>query len=189
VTYFGHWLGLSRETKLKQDEIDRHARYLAIRMVCILEPFVMRCCDVVNDDGLYHEGERHFEVMEPTLAFPEDVDWKSTEPDLAFRMLGLPNELASADKAISFAGEMISGPPDYDEVFEERAYQYARIGLAAIDIAARLSSIAGLPPKDYSRWNPRKLLEDAFIEEDKRRKLASENFERTIAKHERIGRP
>jgi hypothetical protein len=69
VTYFGHWLGLSRETKLKQDEIDRHARYLAIRMVCILEPFVMRCCDVVNDNGLYHEGERHSEVVEPTLAF------------------------------------------------------------------------------------------------------------------------
>src|SRR5262245_39008805 len=38
TTWFGHWLGLSKDRALRDEEMDRHARYLAIRVVCVLDP-------------------------------------------------------------------------------------------------------------------------------------------------------
>ncbi len=58
----------------------KEARYLAIRVVCILDKFVEDCAEVVIDDGLSY-GQRSSEgFLEPqvstpgSLKFPEDID-------------------------------------------------------------------------------------------------------------------
>lgn len=63
----------------------KNARYLAIRVVCILDKFLEDCIEVVKDDGLSYgqrsaEGELRPQVNTPTPpVFPEDVDWKSID--------------------------------------------------------------------------------------------------------------
>ena len=75
VTYFGHWLGLSKDKQLRQEELDRHARFLAIRVVCKLDPFVSECCLVVHDQGAPdQQGEMYPLVGEPTLSFPRSEE-------------------------------------------------------------------------------------------------------------------
>lgn len=179
MTYFGHLLTLSRETR---KERDRHARYLAVRVVCILDPFVNECCEVVSDRGFYDaEGLLTPEVNHPSIAFPDDVDWKSIRPDLMYRMLTLPNEIDSAEKTIRFVGEVVSSSPDYDEWFDERRYQFAKLGLAALQLATEIRNTYGLPHRDYNRWDPKSTLLAAFEKEDRMRARGTESVKKIVA--------
>lgn len=147
----------------------------------MLDPFVLRCVDVVNDDGEYVEGELTPQVASPTVSFPGDLDWKTMDAALMYRVLTLPGEIAAAESTIAAYAEH-SGPPDHDEVWEERKFQYGRVGLYAMDLAADLRSRYGLEPKDYSRWDPRKVLDAAYTAEDARRKKADASIKRMVAK-------
>ncbi|MES0150805.1 hypothetical protein NKJ95_26870 [Mesorhizobium sp. M0012] len=178
VTYIGHRMTVSRDT---QEERDRHATYVATRVVCMLDPFVLRCVEVVNDVGLYVEGELTPQVETPTLEFPEELDWKTVDAALMYRILTLPNEIAAADSTISAYAEF-SGPPNWDEVWSERKFQYGRVGLYALDLAAALRDRYGLAPNDYSRWDPRDLLDAAYTAEDKRRKETVVSVRKMIEK-------
>lgn len=168
VTYFGHSLGLSKDKELRQDELDRHARYLAIRTVCTLDPFVSECCDVVLDDGLPdQDGDMHPRVGDPTLSLPEDVDWKSVKPDLMYRVLDFPNKLDIARQTISWVANEVAGPPDHREYFQERTIQYGQLGLIAYALAEEIRETYSIPERDYGNWHPKKTLEDALVETKK----------------------
>lgn len=170
VTYFGHRLGLSKDKQLRQDELDRHARYLAIRVVCKLDPFVSKCCDVVYDEGLPdREGETQPQVADPTISFPEDVDWKSIKPDLMYRVLGFSNALDDAKQSIDFTLKQIAGPPDYNEYFEERIIQYGQLGLAALALADEIRQTYNIPTRDLGDWHPKNTLETAVAKAKKER--------------------
>lgn len=170
VTYFGHWLGLLKDKELRQEELDRHARYLAIRVVCKLDPFVSDCCDVIYDTGLPdREGIMDPRVGDPTLSFPDDVDWKSVKPDLMYRVLGLPNELDIARDAIRFVGAEIAGPPDYEEYFVERTIRYGELGLAAFALANEIRQTYAIPKREYGSRNPKDTLEQSVIKAKKDR--------------------
>jgi hypothetical protein len=135
VNIVGHRLTTRKDS---QEERDRHATYLAVRVAALLDPFVMGCVGVSTDRGSYDgNGELVPQELEPVLALPEDVDWRSISPILMDRILTLPNEIATARETIS-SMSYIAGPPDYDEWFEERKYQWAKIGLMALDIATDL---------------------------------------------------
>ena len=60
----------------------RQARYLAIRVVCLLDEFVDECTNVVGDDGLCSgqrsaDGRLEAQVSQPKgLPLPDDVDWR-----------------------------------------------------------------------------------------------------------------
>jgi hypothetical protein len=186
ITRYTLTRGAEKEEQAKREERERHARYLAVRVVCVLDPFVLGCCDVVADEGTYDEHQmRQTTVRTPTLEFPEDVDWRSVKPDLMYRILTLPNEVDNAGRAISAAYDLGDGPPDFDDTFEERSYQYAKLGLAAMDLAREIRTAYGLAHPDYSKWDPRKSLERAFAAEDDRRRMAAEAAERIIAGHEK----
>ncbi|MGJ3259794.1 MAG: hypothetical protein ACFE0S_09340 [Rhodospirillales bacterium] len=173
ITRYTHGLNLSRESQAREDEWKRRASYLAARVVCVLDPFVMACCDVVGDNGIYDpKGVRHIQVSTPTLELPQDVDWKSISPALMYRILALPNQIEAAEKAVSWVGSELAFPPDYDEAYDERCYQYARLGLTAFDLAAELREMFGLPDQDYGKWNPRSYLEGSSKEEFERRETA-----------------
>ena len=83
-----------------KEEIERHATFLAVRVTSILDPFVMKCIDVVNDNGAYDtRGERATTTSDPVLALPQDVDWKSIDPHHMDRVLTLPNEIMNTSGA------------------------------------------------------------------------------------------
>jgi hypothetical protein len=81
----------------------RHARYLAIRVVCVLDKYVGKCAEVVADDGLSYgqrdeQGCLRSQVPTPSpLDFPHDLDWMSIEHTLMYRLLSMPNEAGAAN--------------------------------------------------------------------------------------------
>ncbi len=167
----GPWLALSKDRKLRRDELDRNARYLAIRVVCNLDPFVSQCCDVVNDEGEENlAGETHPGVDSPTISLPVDVDWKSIRPDLMYRVLSFPNEVEIAKQAVSFIANELSGPPDYSEFFEERIVQYGQLGLAALELAAKIRRAYEIPERDFGEWHPKDTLQRAIAKVNEARK-------------------
>ncbi|MHA6642735.1 hypothetical protein [Mesorhizobium sp. A623] len=149
---------------------------MAIRVVCMLDPFVMGCCDVAAaDTGVPDaEGEIRPDAEEPTLIFPADVDWRSVGSDMMYRILTLPNEIESAKQTIQFAGDMVAFPPDYDDWFQERTFQYGKLGLSALDLAIDLRAKYSLPLRDYNRYDPRDLLEGVVLKEEEMRRSDSE---------------
>ena len=173
TTYFGHWLGFSKDKKLRQDEVDRHARYLAVRVVCTLDPFVIACSDLVQDSGISdQQGEVFPDVEVPTLSFPDDVDWKSIKPESMYRVLSLPNKISIADEHIRFIVNMVDGPLDHSEYFEVRTIEYGELGLIALDIANDMRKTYQIPENDYSGWDPRGIIEGAIAKVKKSKEEA-----------------
>lgn len=159
LTALGAWIALGGTWFFSSRDSEKAARYLAIRIVCVLDRFIEDCVSVVNDDGLSY-GQRTKEgYLEPQVKspgpplYPDDVDWKSIEHSLMYEMLSFPSDVEAGDNAISFAWD-ISHPPDYDEGFEERAFQYTQFGLKAYELAKKLREKYGIPPKGYVGWNP-----------------------------------
>ena len=145
----------------------KNARYLAIRVVCILDKFTEDCADVVNDDGLSFgqrtkEGSLEPQVKAPGAPiYPEDVDWKSIDHELMYRILSLPSEVETADRIISSTTD-IATPPDYEEWFEERRFWYSKYGLVALALSEQLSKEYDISPKKYNDWNPKTELMFAY---------------------------
>ena len=144
---------------VSKQELDRSARYLAIRVACILDKYVEDCAAVVRDDGLSY-GQRTPEgYLEPQVkapgppVYPDDVDWKSIDHEMMYKILSFPSDVEGGEGIISAAWE-VAGPPDFEEWFEERAFWYAQFGLAAYALAEDLSKKYGIHKKAYKDWNP-----------------------------------
>lgn len=152
----------------------RKARYLAIRIVCILDEFLETCTSVVGDDGLCYgrrnaDGYLQAQVALPNgLQFPADVDWKSIDHGLMYRILALPSRIEADNRVIAAVGDD-SFPPDFDEVFDERQYRYACLGLDTADLVQTLRRTYGIPPREYGRWDPAQTLRDKKAKIDRTR--------------------
>ncbi|AYM99179.1 hypothetical protein [Chryseobacterium sp. 3008163] len=140
-------------------EAEKSARYLAIRIVCILDKYMEDCAAVVKDTGLC-EGQRtadgclQSQVRPPdSPKYPEDVDWKSIDPDLMFALLSFPSEIEDGNRMIS-ATNIIAYPPDYQDWFDERRFYYCQFGLIAHKLSNKLSDKYGITKKIYIDWNP-----------------------------------
>lgn len=153
----GTWFFTSRDT-------EKAARYLAIRVVCVLDKFMEDCLAVVKDDGLSYGSPNKYGCLEPQIkspgapVFPDDVDWKSIDPELMYKILSLPSNVEAGDNAIAFSWD-IAGPPDYDEYFDTRAFWYGCCGMTAYKLIQELSRKYGIPKKTYINWNPAEELE------------------------------
>ena len=137
----------------------RQARYLAIRVVCLLNEFLDECTNVVSDDGLSSgqrnaDGCREPQVSQPkSLVLPSDVDWRSIDHGLMYEILAIPSRVERDNRFISFEIEH-SFPPDYAEFFEERQYRYACLGLDVSAISQKLRLAFGIPEQETGEWNP-----------------------------------
>jgi uncharacterized protein YlxP (DUF503 family) len=170
--YVTYRLGLAKDKNLRQEELDRHARYLAIRVVCKLDPFVSGCCDVVYDEGIPdHEGYFHDRIDDPTITFPEDVDWKSVPSDLMYRILGFPNAVENANQSVAFVAQEIVATPDRSEYFEERIFQYAQLGLTALALAEEIRKTFNVPAPDFGNHDPKDVFERAISKVTKSREV------------------
>ena len=165
VSFLGHRWTVRSDSEAERE---RHARYLAIRVITSLDNFVNDCGDVVYDDGMSdHEGVIHPRETTPTLTRPEDVDWRSIDPGFMYRCLGFPNEIASHDKAIRWVVDQIAGPPDYEEFFTERRLRYGQLGLKALKLADDLRTRYKVPAQNTEGWSPKDKLEGKVKEAEK----------------------
>lgn len=157
-------------TATKDIWIDRRTRrenaeYLAIRVVSILDQFVEGCAEVAGDDGLSdgqrgENGERDIQVSVPKLAVEQlDVQWKAIPATLLYKVLSFPNLLTAVNRRVDIAFEY-AHPPDYEDGFEERQYQYATLGLKAAQLSNELRNAYGLPKLEREDWDPIKYLRE-----------------------------
>ena len=69
-----------------------------------------------------------------------------------YEICSLPMKQNEAMKAINFAGEYMSSPPDHREFFEERQFQFALLGLKAAEIASGIRKENGFPDTELASW-------------------------------------
>jgi hypothetical protein len=124
----------------------RDARYLAQRLVAILERFSIDCAELISENDLYWQSKGALGRVQPNLPvlseFPADADWKALDAALAERVFAFPNELALADRMVSFAYE-VNGEPH--EASTEASRQAGKFGYRAWDIAIALRAKNTLP--------------------------------------------
>ncbi len=143
----------------QKKEVDKSARYLAIRVVCILDKYLEDCTSVVKDDGLSYGQRSEDGCLAPqvkipeTIKYPEDIDWKSIDHELMFKLLSFPAEIEDGNRII-YATEEIAVPPDYQEWFDERKFRYCQFGLMAYYYSNELSEKYGIKKKVYNNWDP-----------------------------------
>lgn len=140
-------------------ETNKSARYLAIRLVCILDKYMEDCISVVKDDGL-SEGQRSSEgCLEPQISsppvpiYPDDIDWKSIDHDLMYELLSFPTEIEDGNRMINASNDL-AFPPDYQDWFDERKFFYCQFGLIAYKLSNDLSHKYGIKKKRYNNWDP-----------------------------------
>lgn len=165
IPWVREWLN---ENRLRE----KHAAYLAVQIVCVLDEYIGKCCEVAGDDGTNmgqpagrtKDGEAYYDpqVLPPKPpCYPEDVDWKSIDNNLMYRLLALPNNARKTDLYIDASSEH-AFPPDYEEVFESRWEGYANLGLEAIKLKEELRKKHGLPEEKIElnpNWNAKQHLE------------------------------
>lgn len=152
-----------------KQEQKKSANYLAIRVVNTLRQYLYKCWLVAEDDGL-SQGQRDSDgclVPQATdpgpIKYPDDIDWKSIDSKLAYQLLSLPQKAEFAERAIAAAIEFSSGPPDYEEVFEERYLQYSMIGLTVLSLENELCKTYAIPKENsLENWNPSEVFRKAI---------------------------
>lgn len=162
----------------------QHAVYLAAQAVCVLDEYVQKCVDVVGDNGTVlgrpaerdENGQEYYvpQVMLPEPpAYPDDVDWKSIDSSLMYRLLALPNNARDTDRYIRACSEHAS-LPDHEELFEARCEGYAILGLEALALAKELRETYKIPNRNNNKWNldckPENYLKDKRKEVEYQRK-------------------
>lgn len=152
------WLSTKDAEKIAAEKASA-ARYLAVRVVCILDKFMMDCVDVVKDNGLNcglrtDDGRKEPQVSIPdTPTFPADVDWKSIDHDLMYKILSFPADIEASHRIIDASWAVATGP-DYEEGFLERAWWYAHFGLHAHKLTTELCKKYEIKEKTYTNWDP-----------------------------------
>lgn len=152
----GSLLGLLRDIWGERRSSKKRASYLAVRVVGILERFIDGCVLVVGDDG-YEDEQGCSTPMQscPNIEFDSlDVDWQSLPFDLMYQIINFPSHVEEADGLIDSVVEHVAGPPDYDEFFEERAFQFSKLGLLANTLSSELRKKYGMPQREYEFWDP-----------------------------------
>lgn len=135
-----------------KQETNKAAQYLAIRVICVLDKFLVQCIDVVKDKGLYTlDGGKVEKVSLPDLTYPTDVDWKSIDPELMYKLLSFPTDVESFHRQIQMAWDIDA--KDHTIGLEERAFYYAQWGLHAYKLTDELCKKHNIKAKTYNDPN------------------------------------
>ena len=138
----------------------RKARYLAVRIVPIIDQFLNDCSACLGDDGLLfgNADENGYtpprEKLPSTPDYPDDIDWLSIDHKIMYGLLLLPHQVKSATESILWMDLNVSTPPDFDEGFEARRGRLPDIAIAAEELAKSLRKKFKLPARDDENFNP-----------------------------------
>lgn len=160
----------------------RDARYLGIRAVCTLDKFMDSCIDVVSDNGrIDQDGYTYSQVpLPPPPAYPDDIDWRSIDPELMYRLLSLPTDAETANRVIGAAAEH-SDPPDHDDYFNERRSQYTNLGLVALELSKEIRQTFNIPLQTFRGWDPAAFLLEEKFKQEKEQLLREERHRKMLA--------
>jgi hypothetical protein len=152
----GAFVALSKDVWLERRNRAKNAHYLAVHVVTLLDRFVEGCARVTRDDGVpdggdpgYYQAYPELQECEPTFdPYGLDVDWKSIDLDLGYKILNFPN-------LVSMTADRVEDVLNVNfENIDYRREQYAALGLKAAGIAGDLRKRYHLPSPDYGEWNP-----------------------------------
>jgi len=181
-------VGLAHHYTRKREERAAAAKqsserlFIATELVFLLEQFAEACAGVATDHGYLNQDRITVpETTVPDLSYAAVTgDWRVLPAKLMYRIRELPVIQGEADRAITAAEAY---PPDYEEFFEARQYQYTRLGLKAIIQSRRLRQFAGLPDTrlDASPWSAQNVLWKEWRLERKRRHVHAVLMARSLA--------
>ena len=164
---------IRKEKRVRRED----AQYLAIRVSCMLDRFVKGCLDVAYDDGTSEglpagkDGAYEPQIREPEFPINTiDGNWKSIRSDLMYQLLGFPSRIEHADHLVGVVAFNEDDPGNAGWV-AERQFQYATLGLEAVDLAIALRRDYSIPTQaggDEPAASLRKCL-DGLLE--RRRKI------------------
>lgn len=181
----GAVLAVAREWWFQTRKNKKETEYLAILVSCELERYAAHCAEVVGDDGLCEgrpdeNGYASIQVKAPKFE-PQtlNVEWKSLPAHLMYEILDFPYKAELASQSVSAVFEYVATPPDFWEGYEERQFQYACLGIAALKLAAKLHTYVGLPARDVGEWNPGEYMERHKADIESSRKERTSNFTKT----------
>lgn len=167
-----HHFTHKREERAALAKLESERLFIATELVFLLEQFAEECAQVAKDDGEPNmQGEYSPSVKNPELKL-DDVtgDWRILPARIMYRIRELPILRSEADRVIAMVSDN-DWAPYYTESFQERQYQYARLGLKALFLAIRLRKTAGLPPTrlNATDWSTQPVLRAVWRDERKRR--------------------
>ncbi len=189
----GSFIPWIKESITQKQSRTEEGTYLAVRVICILEEYADACIHVVQDDGtiLGQAVEQDNNgvglyipqvPIPPGPTFPDDVNWKSIDTKLMYRILSFPNMARSINDSINFVANDIASPPDYYELFEARWEGYINLGLEAIEIAKLLRVKYKLPKETRNTdWDPKQYLDQRKRDIEDRKEKRADDFEKTFA--------
>lgn len=168
--YMAHYFTRRREERAAAAKQVSERLFIATELVFLLEQFAQECAAVATDNGYKNQNGLTVPATKcPVLNISAITgDWRVLPAKLMYRIRELPVMQGEANRTINEAEHI---PPDYDEFFEARQYQYTRLGLKAIIQARRLRRLVGLPHTrlDATRWSAQNVLWQEWRQERKRR--------------------
>ena len=160
------------EQKITEAKNEKELLFIATELVFHLERFAELCVNLATDAGYEDSsGITRFSVVAEDLSLSQiSGDWRVLPRQLMYRIRELPVLQNSADRAIGSAAEH-DDPPDYDDTFYERRYQYTWLGLKTIILARRVRKLVDLPGTrlDATPWSAQPVLWQLWRQERKRR--------------------
>ena len=162
----GFLLTVLKDWLIHRTKNQKDVEYLCIHVTCMLDRFVEGCSAVVGDNGLCQgqpDKDGYSKIQVSTPFFNPDkleVEWKSLPTKMMYRVLNFPLDIENANSLIDSTFEEAATPPDYSEGFEERQYQYAKLGIKANELATALRILGKLPLKEIGGWDSIQFMED-----------------------------
>ncbi|CAN7262255.1 hypothetical protein LJR098_001096 [Rhizobium sp. LjRoot98] len=155
VTAFGVFIGGAKDIFTDWWKRRRLVKYQAMLLATTLDHFITQCVDVIDEEKYEDEhGVVHGTVPNPSIKWPEEIDWPSIPSELMYRCLLLPGRVKAASETAAFVADHVSGPPDYSEYFEELEQRFSEVGLHAAHILDRLKEAYDVQSQDRYEDNP-----------------------------------
>ncbi|MGO4569044.1 hypothetical protein AB4Z52_29355 [Rhizobium sp. 2YAF20] len=124
----------------------RSRTYLCMRITAALEAYAINCAESL-EAAEAHYGQTKIPVIlslpDPPV-YPEDVDWHSVEPDIAYRIMSFLNEREAQAAAARYVEHFEGNPFGSEEAVKST-------GKKAYELANVLRSLANLQPPDFGR--------------------------------------
>lgn len=169
LTGFKDWVASHLSKKARK-------KYLATRVVSMLEIFVDNCALVLTDDGTIcgqpdKDGLYYPQIKTPTFEpLLLDVDWLSIDANLMHKILYLPNEVYMANSKIR---NLWDHEPHHPDFFPERYYQYSKLAIKANGIIEELCKEAAIKVSEEHNWFDADLFEEKLKEIEEQRNKVS----------------
>lgn len=152
--------------------------HVSVQLVLMLDEYASQCAAVAGDDGTWRgqtdkEGNLTIQTNAPDLDYSIiKGEWKYLWPDFIYQVHDLVLLQKFSEKRIDFDFEYCD-PPDRDEAFTTRQYEYSRLGLMAYSLANAIRQRARLPERIWNQGNPIDYLKSTIERIDEEREAKS----------------